>query len=87
MQDGFTICGLGACFLVGQIEGMPDWLSDVSSMGILGFVVYFILARIEPALSRLDNSIVKLSENIATLKNESQNIEDELEKIEEKLEK
>ncbi len=87
MQEYATITSLGLCFILGQIDGMPTWLADFSSVGILGFVVYFTLTRIEPALMKLDQTISRLNENISTLKGDHAAIERELEKIEKDLEK
>lgn len=88
MQDQITLFGgLGACFLLGQVEGVPTWIPEFGSLGIVGFVVWFTLTRLEAALGKLGQSISDLNESVKTLKGEHAQIHEELVKIEKDIEK
>ena len=88
MQDQILIFGsLGACFMLGQVEGVPAWVTDFGSLGIVGFVVWFTLTRLETALGKLNDSITGLNDSVKTLKGEHTQIHEELKRIEEDLEK
>lgn len=88
MQDQIVVFGsLGACFVLGQVEGVPTWVTDFGSLGIVGFVVWFTLTRLETALGKLGQSISALNESVKTLKGEHAQIHEELSRIEKDLEK
>lgn len=88
MQDQIVVFGsLGLCFVLGQVEGVPTWVADFGSLGIVGFVVWFTLTRLETALGKLGQSIAALNDSVKTLKGEHAQIQEELTRIENDLDK
>ena len=74
MQDSLIILGsCSAAFVLGQMEGIPKGFTDVSSMAIVGFVVWYTLTRINGTIEKLSESIDELKNIMSNGENKGQN--------------